>query len=186
MALFTFATDDAAEASRIMDALLGPKLGKAHPKSAAEGMKAPKTTAIVGNNFTDASAPVANDPAPERPAPPADTVVVTQHAPSVSAAPVVPEPAAPVAVAPPPAPVAVPPALPPVPAPVVEPAGQAAEGWTLQHVIAQAVAYVQSPKGDQDKLKAIFAKYGITRARDCAPQNWHLLYADMAAVLEAA
>lgn len=180
MALFTFATEDPEEAGRIMDVMRGATLGRAHPKTAAEGKKAPGKALV-------ADTAAANDPAPERPAPPADTVVVTQHAPPVSAAPIIPAPAAPVAVAPPPAPVAAAPApAPAAPAPAPEPAGQAAEGWTLQHVIAQAVAYVQSPKGDQDKLKAIFAKYGITRARDCAPQNWHLLYADMAAVLEAA
>jgi hypothetical protein len=45
-------------------------------------------------------------------------------------------------------------------------------------------AYAASPKADADRCAAIFAKYGIKRARDCPPQHWHSLYADLAAEME--
>jgi hypothetical protein len=173
MALFTFATDDPTEARKIVEALFGDPRQHELP-APVEPAKPARGRA------TKADTTAANDAAPERPAPPADTVVVTQHAPPVSAAPVVPPAAPPVAVVPP-----VQPAAPP-PAPVPQPVGEAQPGWTVDHVISQAAAFLTSPKGGPERLKPLFEKYGIARARDCQPQNFHLLYADMAGILEAA
>lgn len=161
MALFTFATDDPTEARKIIDALFGDTRQADLPME-AENAKPKRSTK----------------------APPADTVVVTQHA-APAAPPAVPPPppSPPAAVIPPSPQPAAPPPSPPAPA--AEDPGVAAEGWTLEHVLAQATTFVQAPKGGPEKLQQLYAKYGINKARECLPKHWHLLYADMAAILEA-
>lgn len=171
MALITFATDDVEEAARIIEMLRGPKLGTAHAKAG----KAAKAA-------TDASAPVANDPVPERAAPPADTQVVVSHAPPAVAA--VPPPAPTPAPAPPP-PAAAPP--PPAAAPAPAPVSEAPAGWTLEHITTQAATFIQHPKGGSDKLTALYARFGgIKKARECPPHMWPEFYSAMATELEAA
>lgn len=161
MALFTISTDDPAEARRLFDALLGDARQESLP------IAAPAKPARGSTKKEPEAGP---------PAPPANTPVVVTHAPPIEPAPASLAPA-PIAVVPPPAP-----AAPPAPAP--EPVGEAQPGWTLQHVVTQVTAYASSPKADPGRLKDILAKYGVTRARDCQPQHWHLLYADLAAELE--
>lgn len=166
MALFTISTDDPAEARKLFDALLGDARQESLP------ITAPAKPARASAKKEPEAAP---------PAPPANTPVLVSHG-APAAAPPAPLPAAPAAVVPPPQPVAPVPVAPPAPAP--EPAGEAQPGWTLEHVNAQMAAYAASPKADAERCAAIFAKYGIKRARECPPQHWHSLYADLAAEME--
>lgn len=166
MALFTISTDDPAEARKLFDALLGDARQESLP------IAAPAKPARASAKREPEAAP---------PAPPASTPVLVSHG-APAAAPPAPLPAAPAAVVPPPQPAAPQPVAPPAPAP--EPAGEAQPGWTLEHVNAQMAAYAASPKADADRCAAIFAKYGIKRARECPPQHWHSLYADLAAEME--
>ena len=159
MALITIATEDPAEARRILAALFNPLAADPAPAEAAE---APKTRGR-------AAAPKAPEPAPapvvEAP-PPAAPPIAAAPAPVVEAPP-------PVAAAPPPA---------PAPAPVQ----QAENGWTLEHVKTLGTQFVQSPKGGPEKLSPILQKHGLMTLREAPPHLWHVLYGEMAAILEAA
>ena len=149
MALITIATEDPAEARRILAALFNPLAADPAPAEAAEAPKA-RGKAVAAK-------------APE-PAPP----------PVVEAPP-------PVAAAPPPAPA---PAPPPAPAPAL--VQQAENGWTLEHVKTLGTQFVQSPKGGPEKLSPTLQKHGLMTLREAPPHLWHVLYGEMAAILEAA
>ncbi len=156
--LITFATDNPEDAKKIMEALYGAPAQTALPLAAAAPKAAPKAAAK----------------APD----PASTVTTTVSAPAVPAAP--PPPAAPAAVVPPPQPAA------PAPVPPAAPQGEPEPGWTLEHVKGMARSFLTSPKGGPDKLEAILTARGAEAVGTAPPQVWHLLYADMAAILEAA
>lgn len=162
MALITIATEDPAEARRLLNALFNPLAADPAPAEAAE---APKPRG-------KAAAPKAPEPA----ATPATAPIVEASAP---AAPPIAAPP-PVAAAPPPVAAAPPPA--PAPAPVQ----QAENGWTLEHVKTLGTQFVQSPKGGPEKLSPILQKHGLMTLREAPPHLWHVLYGEMAAILEAA
>ena len=79
-----------------------------------------------------------------------------------------------------------PPAAPPAPvaAPVAQ--EQPEPGWTLEHVKGMAKAFLTNPKGGPDKLEEVLKRHGAAAVGTASPGVWHLLYADMAAILEAA
>ena len=108
---------------------------------------------------------------------PASTVTTTVTPP---AAPAASPPTPPAAVVPPPTPA--PPA--PVAAPVAQ--EQPEPGWTMEHVKGMAKAFLTNPKGGPDKLEEVLKKHGAEAVGTASPGVWHLLYADMAAILEAA
>jgi hypothetical protein len=160
MALITIATEDPAEARRLLNALFNPLAADPAPADAAEAPK-PRGKAAAPKAPEPAAAPIVETPAPAAP-------------PIAAAAPPPPAPApAPVAAAPPPA---------PAPAPVQ----QAENGWTLEHVKTLGTQFVQSPKGGPEKLSPILQKHGLMTLREAPPHLWHVLYGEMAAILEAA
>ena len=156
--LITFATDNPEDAKRIMEALYGAPAQEALPLPATP--KAPRGAAAK---------------APD----PASTVTTTVTPPAAPAAPV---PTPPAAVVPPPTP------APPPPAPVAAPVAQAQPepGWTMEHVKGMAKAFLTNPKGGPDKLEEVLKRHGAEAVGTASPGVWHLLYADMAAILEAA
>lgn len=187
MALITIATEDPAEARRILAALFNPLAADPAPAEAAE---APKTRGRVAPAKPDASKAPEPAASPTAAAPPpvvvgpaetyAGGVIITNPTastpaapPSAAAPPPVVEALAPVAAAPPPA---------PAPAPVQ----QAENGWTLEHVKTLGTQFVQSPKGGPEKLSPILQKHGLMTLREAPPHLWHVLYGEMAAILEAA
>lgn len=157
--LFTFATDDADKAAKIIEMLRGgPLLGTAHPK-------APRGAAAKAD---------VQAPAPEAPSPQA--TVVTTLAPPAAAP-------APAAVVPPPQPAAAPP--PPVQAPAPVVAQQAAEGWTLEHVTSKAKEFITSPKGGPERLGVILDMHKIEAVKTTPPGLFHIVYGEMDALLQA-
>jgi hypothetical protein len=49
-----------------------------------------------------------------------------------------------------------------------------------------AKAFLTNPKGGPDKLEEVLKRHGAEAVGTASPGVWHLLYADMAAILEAA
>ena len=162
--LITFATDNPEDAKKIMEALYGAPAQTALPLPAT-----PKPMTAAEKRKAEEAAAKAPDPA--------STVTTTVSAPAAPAAP--PPPAAPAAVVPPPQAAA-------PPAPAAAPQGEPEPGWTLEHVKGMARSFLTSPKGGPDKLEAILTARGAEAVGTAPPQVWHLLYADMAAILEAA
>lgn len=158
--LITFATDNPDDAKRMFEALYGAP--------AQESLPLPATPAAPRGR----AAAKAPDPA---------STVTTTVAPP--AAPAAPAPTPPAAVVPPPTPA--PPSA-PRPTPNEMQQAQPEPGWTLDHVRGMAKAFVTNPKGGPDKLEEVLQRHGAESVATSPPGAWHLLYADMAAILEAA
>lgn len=159
--LITFATDNPDDAKRMFEALYGAP--------AQENLPLP------------AAPPAARGRAAAKAPDPASTVTTTVAPPAAPAAPV---PTPPAAVVPPPTPTSPPPAAPAAPAVQAQPEPE--PGWTLEHVKGMAKAFLTNPKGGPDKLEEVLKRHGAEAVGTASPGVWHLLYADMAAILEAA
>lgn len=166
--LITFATDNPEDAKRMFEALYGTTLQQAMDLTAG-GDKPSMSERIKAAKVT----PKAPDPA--------STVTITvappvQNVPPAPAPAPAPTPAPPAAVVPPP------PAAPAAPATAAQPE----PGWTMEHVKGMAKAFLTNPKGGPDKLEEVLKRHGAEAVGTASPGVWHLLYADMAAILEAA